>query len=94
MASYTVAKAKHATLVASTVDTVTVTWGASQQVEVANWGSARLYFTTDGSTPAVGADDTFVVGPGGSLVVPTPGMTSTAVKLICAAANDYSVQAL
>jgi hypothetical protein len=94
MASYTVAKAKHATLVASTVDTVTVTWGASQQAEVSNWGTARLYFTTYGSTPAVGADDAFVVGPGGSLIVPTPGATSTAIKLISSAANDYSVQAL
>jgi hypothetical protein len=90
MATYNVIKAKHQTLVASTVDTVNLS-GGFNYVEVSNWGSARIFFTIDGSTPTVGGDDSYPVGPGGSLPVPVTTPATVAVKLISAGANDYSV---
>jgi hypothetical protein len=88
MASYSVTAAKHATLAASTVDTVTLPGiGTESHIEVSNWHStALIYFTADGSTPTVAGDDTLVVGPGTSLTV-----TGFRVKLISASAAPYSV---
>lgn len=90
MANYSVAKAKHATLVASTVDTVTLTTNVGT-VEVANRASsgAGISFTTDGSTPTVLGDDAYWVGPGGALTVDLDG-TDT-VKLISTTTDAYSV---
>lgn len=95
VAIYSVSKAKHATLTASTVDTVTLTAAPTSplsgniEVEVVNWdANASIYFTTDGTTPAAAADNTYVVGPGSALKVALAG---TAVKLISASAAAYSV---
>lgn len=91
MASYSVALAKHATLAASTVDTVTLT-ADFKAVEVTNRATSGLgiSFTVDGSTPTALGDNTFWVGPGQSLTVPS-GASSDAVKLISASADAYSV---
>ena len=90
MASYTVARSKHATLTAATVDTVTI--GGNEAVEVLNRSASdTIYFTTDGSTPTVGGDDTFIVGAGQSVVIPGRRVSGEAVKLISSAAADYSV---
>jgi hypothetical protein len=92
MASYSVTTAKHATLAANTVDTVTLsntvyTLATAVLVEVSNWhSSALIYFSTDGSTPTVAGNDTYVIGPGGSLTV-----AGYVVNLISASAAPYSV---
>lgn len=91
MAAETAIRAQHATLDADTVDTVTLgsNWA---HAEVANWGAtARIYFTTNGDAPTVGGDDTYVVGPGQAVTIDTPSASPTVIKLICSAANDYSV---
>jgi hypothetical protein len=93
MAAYEVALSKHATLAAATVDTVTLTENY-KAVEVKNRGAAGdIYFTMAAVAPVVGANDTYVVGPGESLVLaipPRPGQPD-AVKLISAGTPAYSV---
>lgn len=91
MADHTEARAKHATLTAATVDTVTLTTNYGH-VEVTNRASsgAGISFTTDGTTPTVLGDDTYWVGAGQSLVVKLEG-SSDVVKLISATADAYSV---
>lgn len=99
MATLTAVKSKTATLAASTVDTVTLS-GGGLEVEVTNWGTARISFTTDGTTPTVDGDNTLPVGPGGSLRVPAtgydpdPGAEDIVVKLISSGASTYSVVAV
>lgn len=90
MASYSEALSKHATLAAATVDTVTLTVDY-RQVAVKNRASSGsgIFFTVDGSTPAVLGDDTFLVLPGEELVVSS--LASDAVKLISATADAYTV---
>jgi hypothetical protein len=98
MASYTVAAAEigawEKTLVANTVDTVT--FGRDcDKVRVVNVnGAGALYFTTDGSTPTVGASSTYwlpaVAGSARTDSVPGGGMTG--VKILSAAATSYSVE--
>lgn len=90
MAAFTVALSKHATLAASTVDTVTLSVDY-RSVEVVNRESsgAGISFTTDGSTPTVLGDNTFWVGAGQSVVVES--FAADAVKLISATADAYSV---
>lgn len=104
MASYTVTSAKHATLAAGVVDTVTITTDISG-VEILNRGADLIYFTTTGATPTVGGDNTYVVPAGGALRIDTtetigapssggnPATLSTAVKLISGSATAYSVSA-
>lgn len=91
MASFTVSGAKHATLTAGTVDTVTLTggWG---RVEVLNrTGTADIYFTTDGSTPSGGCDNCQIVPSGSSLNVPTSDAGGTEVVNLVGNGNGYSV---
>ena len=92
MASYTVARSKHATLVAATVDTITLERDYSQ-VEIVNRGTEDIWATVDGSTPVAAADDTIFVGTGQFLVLsmPTTGAGTDVVKLISAGTPSYSV---
>jgi len=93
MASYTVTTAKHATLAASTADTVT--FGADRdRVEIVNRGTSELYCTFDGTAPTVGGDDCDVVLAGAALQVDVPTTGNTAVKLISAGSTPYSVRGL
>lgn len=84
----------HATLVASTVDTVTLTNTQIDEVEILNRdGSAEIYFTVDGTAPTVGGNNTNVLPAAvGSVVV---GVRRAAggvvVKLISAGTPAYSV---
>lgn len=91
MASFSVDRSKHATLTADAVDTVTL--GYRGTVEVLNRSASDyIYFTNDDSAPAVDGDDTFVVGPGQSLLVGASNVGSNeVVKLISAGAAAYSV---
>lgn len=86
----------HQTLVANAIDTVTFATDY-QFVEVLNRDATNLiYFTADGSAPAIAADGTDVVSPGDSLKVPasvdTNTPNSTVVKLISAGAAAYSIR--
>lgn len=90
-------KAKHGTLVAATV--ATVTFAKDYPVVMVTHRSPSntnpIYFTVDGSTPTAAGDDTFVVMPGGwrSVVASTDQAdSSTVVKLISAGTPDYSVE--
>jgi hypothetical protein len=93
MASYTVTAAKHATLTANTVDTVTLPVEATL-VEVLNRdGAAEIYFTVDGSVPTVGGDDTQVLPASvGGLEFGSPQIAQTVVKLISSGTPKYTVR--
>ena len=95
MASYTVARAKHATLTAATVETITFSVDVVS-VEVVNRdGTAEIYFTIDGTTPVAGADDTEVVpaavGAAQKLGSPGSRWVTDTVKLISTGTPKYSV---
>lgn len=91
MATHNVQRAKHATLVGSTVDTVNLSMSGGTVV-VRNRdavGGDVLYFTIDGTTPTAAGDDTYFCGPGESVVIDA---ICPAVKLISAGTPDYSVE--
>ncbi len=95
MANYSVNRAKSATLVASTVDTITFpafgTYSANT-VKVINRDTTNpIFFVADGSTPTVAGDDCYCVPPGGSAVITLSG---GAVKVISGFASPYTVQAV
>jgi hypothetical protein len=72
MATFTVRRSKHATLVANTVDTVKFST-KPKTVEVRNLDStAVIFFRTDGEAPTVSGDDTDRIGPGERLEVVPP----------------------
>ncbi len=87
------ANPQHFTLVANTVKTFTLDADYGE-VEVVNLdGSAEVYFTTDGSTPALAADGSQVL-PAAVGWVSLPPRTSgnTVVKAICGSAQRISVR--
>lgn len=92
MAAYQVARSKHATLTAATVDTVTFQ-ERHPAVEVVNRAAeGDIYFTVDGTAPVSAANDTYFVGPGQAVLVDLPHATDPdAVKLISAGTPAYSV---
>ena len=102
MANYTGNTAVHQTLVAQTVDTVTLTPAnaAYGEVTVVNRsGAAEIYFTVGSgsnlpATPVVAANDTYVLPASmGSFSVPWSGGSGGAVvKLISSGTPTYSVQ--
>ena len=96
MAAYSVTRAKHATLVISTVDTVT--FGETNTgVRVHNRSTTAanvIYFTTNGATPTVAGDNTFCCPAGQSVTVPDSQFVGADVKLISATADPYSVIAV
>ncbi len=93
MASLTAIICKHATLVANTVDTVTFSRGGRTAAVTNRATSGILYFTIDGTTPAVAADDTYMCPAGVTKVIEGHG-TITVVKLKSATADAYSVECI
>ena len=90
MAVYSVQTAKHATLVAATVDTVTFTAGGTG-LRIRNRGTVGdIYFRFDGTAAVSVADDNYFVGPGESLTVDQKNVPS--VSLISAGTPAYSVE--
>lgn len=86
-----------ATLVASTVDTITAAGDRNKVRIVQTAGTpVPLYVTLDGSTPTVGGANTFVVpavlGQVREFDVPTAG--DTVVKVIGAGTPTYTVEAV
>ncbi len=92
MATYTVTTAKHATLTANVVDTVTFPRDCDR-VEVVNRGNVELYFTLEGQTPTIGGDNAYIVMPGGALQAEPRTSGNTSANLISGAATAYSVTA-
>ena len=99
MANYSIARSKHATLVAATADAVTLTKNYTQ-VEILNRStSGDIYATVDGTAPVSAADNTFFIGPGQALLLALPNAgagtdsdaASDVVKLISAGTPSYSV---
>jgi len=96
MANYTVNFAKHATLTASTVDTVTVNQPASFFLVTNRATSGAPIFFTVGDTldktayPVVNGDDTFAIGLGITIQIPFDGSPSH-IRLLSADPQPYSV---
>lgn len=95
MAAYSGMRIVHATLVAATVDTVTLDRDYSE-VEVTNVdGVAPLYFTVDAAAPTVAGNDTEVLpGAIGRLRIPSGSGSPTVVRLISAGTPKYSVKGI
>lgn len=80
-------------LTAATVATVTIT-DDLQSLEIGADGTAAVYFTTDGSAPTVGGDNTYLLPATGTYVfrtqrvAPSNGVT---VKLISSGTPAYWV---
>ena len=93
----------HPTLTANSIDTV-IPSGHFDQLVIVNWDTTgKIYFTLDGSAPAVGADDSRVIGPGQALMAgqgswPSstgPGGTPVKqVQLISSSACAYTVMGI
>lgn len=100
MASHSVARSKHATLSAATVDTITIT-GLYRNFRVQNRASTGTISYTHGATtaatPTADGDDTFDLPAGATdewteEILGAPA-TGRVVKLISAATPAYSVEA-
>jgi len=77
-------------MVAATVDTVTLS-GNHKTVEVKHRGTTGfIYFTVNGTAATDAGDNTYVVGAGQSVTVPS-FLTPDAVSLISAGTSAYSV---
>jgi hypothetical protein len=87
MASYSVTRSRHATLVANTVDACSFSTNIGE-VEVLNRGANEIYFTCDGSVPTVGGLDTYIVPAGEALRVSSE---TDVINLISAGTPPYSV---
>lgn len=92
MGSYSVTTAKHATLVANTVDTVTLGSSDVDTAYVVNIdGAAIIYATGDGTAPTVAGDDIPVVISATAGAYAVVDVTGSAVKLISAGTPKYAV---
>lgn len=96
MASLTVAAGEQGVyeqaLVASTVDTVTVS--AARRVLIIGSGTEAIYVTVDGSAPTVGAKTAYHLPKGAvaSLTLDATSSPDIVVKLISSSTPAYSVQ--
>jgi hypothetical protein len=78
-------------LTAETVDEV-IFFDALKAVEVTSDGTAKIYFTVDGSTPTVAGPNTHEIpAVAATRTVVAPESDGTVVKLISAATPEYSV---
>jgi hypothetical protein len=89
MAAVTGVRAATATLVAATLDTVTLSGGGGKRAEIVNHGTDAIYFRTDGSNPVSAAAENEVVlgGERLSIVLPSNGI----IRVISAGTPTYSV---
>lgn len=90
------ANPQHFTLTANTVKTFTLDSDFTE-VEVTNVdGTAAVYFTTDGSTPAVAGDGSHVVtaAPGAFLSLQPRTSGASVVKVISAGATKVCVRGI
>ena len=61
MAAVAGIRSAHATLAASTADTVTLSGGSRKSAEIVNHGTDAIYFRTDGTAAVEAADENEVV---------------------------------
>lgn len=93
LAAYSVASKKHATLVATTVDQVTLTQGFSH-IEVIERGGTVPLWVTYGPSPAdptSAGDDVLFVPPNGKVTIDGNERGNMVVKVL-GNGNAYSVQ--
>jgi hypothetical protein len=92
VAAQTCGTCQHATRGAATADSVRFT-GNGESLAVTNHDSTGLiYFRLDGTTAVSLADDTYVVRPGQTKVLPGSFGDQTRVSLISSVAAAYSVE--
>ena len=90
MAANSGVRSCHFTLVADTADTIDLTKGGFDRLEIANSGDTVAYYRTDGTTAVVAADETRsllpgerqTLGPGGDTNCPTVSIISTGTPTI------------
>lgn len=89
--TYNVSRAKHATLVLLTVDTVNVSTYCNY-ITIYNGGGTDIYSRMDGSSPTAGGDDTTRIPANTWRVLATPDPANVQVKLLSSVAVSYSVE--
>ena len=89
MAAVAGIRAAHATLVAATADTVTMSGGQGKAAEIVNHGTDAIYFRVDGTAAVSAADENEVVIGSERLSVWLPD--SGEVSVISAGTPTYSV---
>jgi hypothetical protein len=92
MATYNVVRSKHATLIASTVDTVNFSDTPMYCITVVNRSASNtIFWRLDGTDPtAAGGDDNYLTVPNSSTLV-LLAEEITNVRLISSGAQNYSV---
>lgn len=82
------------TLVASTVDTVTISRDCEKVRVYNDTGTAAIFYTTDGSAPTVNGVNCYRVpaSVGAYSEVSVTGVSPTVVKLISSGTPTYSVE--
>lgn len=91
MANYVASFAVHATTGAGVVDTITLTGNSAEVVQVkVRSGADALWYTKDGSTPVVGAVDTYVALPGEKDFISARADKDT-IKVLSPGIVQYSV---
>ena len=95
MATYTVRRSKHATLVANAADTVTLS-SRPNSIELRNFSTtAVIFYRVDGVAPTVSGDDTDRLGPEETLQVDLPrDVEPPQVSVISSATPAYSVRSI
>lgn len=89
MAAVAGVRAAHATLAASTVDTVTLSGGGGKRAELVNHGTDVIYFRLDGTDPVAAADENEVLLGSERLAISLP--SDGVVKVISGGTPTYSV---
>lgn len=89
MAAVAGVRSAHATLVAATADTVTISGGGGKTAEIVNHGTDAIYFRTDGVAAVSAADENEVVIGGERLSIELP--EDGIISVISAGTPTYSV---
>ena len=92
MSTYNVARAKHATLVLNVVDTINFSVPFAYIRVTNRSGLGAIWARADGTNPGVLADDSYLIDNNESKDIAVADVSSTHVKIVCAAAAVYSVE--
>ena len=92
MATYSVNRCKHSTLIVGVVDTINLA-EAFSYVRVTNKSNVGvLYVRTDSINPTVAGDDTFAVQENSEKNIIVPDISAIQVRIISSVAAQYSVE--
>lgn len=91
MADYTVNTSKHATLVATVVDRVSLnnSYGSVDVINRAALGA--LFVRTDGTDPTIAGDDSYAIQNNSERNIAVPASSGIVVRIISSGAGGYSV---